>query len=77
MREEENTYGTISKLAQVGTARAKRKANARWFWAAIDRDSPRSRSGSDPPVGVVWLHRRRALPSGDSVVVKAATNVWD
>ncbi|KAK0589591.1 hypothetical protein LWI29_016095 [Acer saccharum] len=27
MREEENTYGTISKLAQVGTARAKRKAN--------------------------------------------------
>lgn len=27
MREEENTYGTISKLAQDGTARAKRKAN--------------------------------------------------
>ncbi|XP_031255663.1 U-box domain-containing protein 9 [Pistacia vera] len=27
MKEEENTYGTISKLAQNGTARAKRKAN--------------------------------------------------
>ncbi|KAL5798672.1 hypothetical protein ACOSQ2_003492 [Xanthoceras sorbifolium] len=27
LREEENTYGTISKLAQDGTARAKRKAN--------------------------------------------------
>ncbi|KAH7521017.1 hypothetical protein JRO89_XSUnG0130900 [Xanthoceras sorbifolium] len=30
LREEENTYGTISKLAQDGTARAKRKANASW-----------------------------------------------
>ncbi|KAJ0053877.1 hypothetical protein Pint_01474 [Pistacia integerrima] len=27
MKEEENSYGTISKLAQDGTARAKRKAN--------------------------------------------------
>lgn len=27
MREEENTYGTISKIAQDGTARAKRKAS--------------------------------------------------
>ncbi|XP_044501022.1 U-box domain-containing protein 9-like [Mangifera indica] len=27
MKEEENAYGTISKLAQDGTARAKRKAN--------------------------------------------------
>lgn len=28
LREEENTYRTISKLAQTGTARAKRKANS-------------------------------------------------
>uniref|UniRef100_A0A5B6YH51 Putative U-box domain-containing protein 9-like n=1 Tax=Davidia involucrata TaxID=16924 RepID=A0A5B6YH51_DAVIN len=27
MREEENTYGTISQLAQNGTSRAKRKAS--------------------------------------------------
>ncbi|KAK0588265.1 hypothetical protein LWI29_036871 [Acer saccharum] len=50
---------------------------ARRFWAAIDRDSPRSRSGSDPPIGVVWLHRCRALPSGDDMVAKPAANVWD
>ncbi|KAK0598677.1 hypothetical protein LWI29_036937 [Acer saccharum] len=64
-------------VSKLGIKIEKHLTPYRLFWAAIDRDSPRSRSGSDPSIGVVWLHRRRALPSGDDMVAKPAANVWD